>query len=336
MNPSLSVVLPVYNRVGLLPHPLDSLRAATAAAPSVQWELIVIDDGSTEDLTAALSPYRDLPLVRHRLATNSGLLQARLAGLAHAQGEAVFFLDADDAVAPGKFTEQLPALAGADVVHGDMARQAIDASGRPAGELRTDRPAEAVTDPVEFYLIRQPAPHDPIFRRSYLQAAIDPPLCPAVRSYDSIAETWFYYHLALQPARIAYRAGAFSIVGEPAGERLSRKWERQCAGAIALMEAFLRYTPDSDDTAAFRRKIGRCAFNTWRGLPRDFAPAERLLDIWRRCPRSDQATLGGSHFRRLARCLGPETAGRIFRRLRNPPYASSRTVSPEEYSALFP
>ncbi len=336
MNPSLSVVLPVHNRVGLLPHPLDSLRAAAAAAPSVRWELIVIDDSSTEDLAAALAPYHDLPLVRHRLATNRGLLQARLTGLAHAQGEAVFFLDADDAVAPEKFTEQLPALAGADVVHGAMARRAIDAAGRPTGELRIDQPAAAVTDPVEFYLIRQPAPHDPIFRRSYLQAAIDPPLCPALRSYDSIAETWFYYHLALRPARIAYRPVAFSIVGEPAGERLSRKWERQCAGAISLMTAFLFHTSDREDTTAFRREIGRCAFNTWRALPRDFAPAEHLLDLWRRCPRSDHATLGGAHFRRLARWLGPERAGRIFRRLRNAPYASSCTVSHEEYLTLFP
>lgn len=335
MNPSVTVVLPVYNRAALLPHPLDSLRAAASAAPGLKWEIIVMDDGSTEDINGALAPYSDLPLSRHRLTANSGLLHARLEGLSRARGEAIFFLDADDAVSDRKFSDQLPALAGADVVHGDIARRFIGQTGKTAGSLRSDRPTVPVTDPVEFYLVTQPAPHDPIFRRTYLQAAINPPLCPPLRTYDSIAETWFYYHLALQPARIAYLPGVFSIVGEPAGERISSKWERQCAAAIALMEAFLGQCPDRNETADFRRQIGRCAFNTWRALPRDFAPAERLLALWRRCPRSNSADLGGAHFRRLARWLGPETAGRLFRRLRNRPYSRARTITEDEYRVLF-
>jgi hypothetical protein len=336
MNPRLSVVLPVHNRVALLAHPLKSLQAAAAAAPGLEWELLVIDDGSTEDLTSALAPYADLPLILHRLPQNSGLLNARLEGLARARGDAVFFLDADDAISPGKFTVQLDALARADVVHGDMARRSIDASGGAAGPLRLDPPSAPVEDPVAFYLTLQPAPHNPVFRRTYLQAAVSAPVCPPLRAYDSIAETWFYYHLALRPARIVHHPGVFSIVGEPTGERLSRQWERQCAAAVRLMEAFLDRCPAADTTAAFRLRVGHCAFTTWRALPTGFPPADRLLAIWRRCPAAPLSGLGGPTFVRAARLLGPVFAGRLFRRLQRPAYARIRTVTEDELLTLFP
>lgn len=335
MNPRLSVVLPVFNRVALLAHPLKSLRAAVLAAPGLTWELVVVDDGSTEDVAAALAPYADLPVMLHRLPQNSGLLRARLEGLNRARGDAVFFLDADDAILPEKFTIQLDALAHAEVVHGDMARRVIDASGCATGPLRLDSPSHPVAEPAAFYLTLQPAPHDPIFRRTYLQAAIGSPLCLPSRTYDSIAETWFYYHLALRPARIVYCPGVYSIVGEPAGDRLSRRWERQCAAAVRLMEEFLRNCPGDDSSSACRRRIGCCAFSTWRALPTGFPPAHRLLAIWRQCPASPLTELGGPTFARVARLLGPVTAGRLFRLVQRPAYARVRTTSDKELRNLF-
>jgi len=335
MNPFLSVIMPVHNRVSLLPHPLDSLRAAAAAAPGITWELIVVDDGSTESIDAALSAYADLPIILHRLSQNSGLLRARLEGLALAKGEALFFLDADDAITPEKFTKQLSALVDADVVHGNMARRVIDQKGFAAGPLRHDPPPSTSDDPVNFYLSIQPAPHDPIFRRAYLQAAITTPLAPPLSIYDSIAETWFYYHLALRPAHIVYCPGTFSLVGEPNGERLSRKWERQCAAALTLMEAFFQNCPDDSSTTAFRRQLGRCAFSTWRALPNGFFPANRLLALWRRCPATPLNELGGAMFTRIARLLGVVTAGRLLRLLQRPSYRSVRQATDAELGKLF-
>ncbi|WP_052360918.1 glycosyltransferase family 2 protein [Geminisphaera colitermitum] len=336
MNPRLSVILPVFNRVPLLRHPLDSLRSMQeASADRLSWEVIVVDDGSVEDVSGILTAYSGLPIHLHRLQKNSGLLRARLEGLALAGGEAVMFLDADDAIAPGKFEAMLDALADADVVHGDMARRAIDCDGRASGPLRFDPPSAPVHSPAEFYLRLQPAPHNPIFRRDYLQAAIASPVCPPDRNYDSIAETWFYYHLALRPARIACRPGAWSIVGEPDGERLSRKWERQYAASVRLMEAFLAGLPVNEDTLEARRQIGLAAFAAWRALPHGFPSSDRLLAIWRRCPPVSLARLGGSTFARAARLLGPVLAGRLFRRLQRPPYARIRTVTPDELKGLF-
>lgn len=93
--PLVSVVIPAYNCQHTLPRCLSSLMAQTY--PRARFELIVVDDGST-DATAA----RALKAVRHwggrfRLVrqTNGGPARARNAGIRAARGEIVAFIDAD-------------------------------------------------------------------------------------------------------------------------------------------------------------------------------------------------------------------------------------------------
>lgn len=332
---SLSIVLPVYNRAHLLVHPLTSLRTAAAATPGLTWEIILVDDGSTEDLQAVTSRFGELPIRIHR-QENRGLLAARLAGLARTRHEAVCFLDGDDLVAPGKFAAQLTALERADVAYGDVGRVQLPSADAPAGETRADAPLGECFDPAEFYLGVQPGPHNPIFRRNYLQSAITPPLVAPDRAYDPIAETWFYYHLAVRPARIAYVPGPWTIVGEHPGERISRHWERQAFGALKLMQAFMAQCPQTSDTERARRRIGLCAFYTWRALPHGFRgfPVDAFLTIWRAAPPVSRAALGGRGFQRLARLVGMVPAGRLLRRVKRPAYASIRTLSAGELAAL--
>lgn len=332
---SLSIVLPVYNRAHLLVHPLTSLRTAAAATPGLTWEIILVDDGSIEDLPAVASRFGELPIRIHR-QENRGLLAARLAGLNLAKNDTVCFLDGDDVVAPGKFAAQLAALELADVAYGDVGRVELPPAGAPLGEIRADASLGECLDPAEFYLGVQPGPHNPIFRRDYLQAAITPPLVPPDRAYDPIAETWFYYHLAIRPARIAYVPGRWTIVGEHPGERISRHWERQAFGALKLMRAFMTACPQTTDTERARRRVGLCAFYTWRALPHGFRefPVDDFLNIWRAAPPVSRAALGGRGFQRLARVVGPVSAGRILRRLKRPAYAKVRSLAPGELAAL--
>jgi dolichol-phosphate mannosyltransferase len=94
--PSLSVVVPVYNEVESLPELYDRLRAVLdAAVPS--WELVLVDDGSTDGSTAALwSLTAADPRVRTVvLARNFGHQLAATAGLERSRGEAVVIMDAD-------------------------------------------------------------------------------------------------------------------------------------------------------------------------------------------------------------------------------------------------
>jgi CDP-glycerol glycerophosphotransferase len=92
-------VIPVYQVEAYLPQCLDSVLADRA----VDLEVIAVDDGSPDGSGEILDAYarRDPRLRVVRLPANVGLGQARNAGLRHATGEYVWFVDADDWLPPG-------------------------------------------------------------------------------------------------------------------------------------------------------------------------------------------------------------------------------------------
>ncbi|CAA9484533.1 MAG: Glycosyl transferase, family 2 [uncultured Solirubrobacteraceae bacterium] len=91
--PKVSVLMPVYDQAAFLPRAVASLLAQSEP----DWELLVIDDGSTDDPAAALAPFLGDPrIVAHRRQANGGIGAALNAGLAHARGELIAYLPADD------------------------------------------------------------------------------------------------------------------------------------------------------------------------------------------------------------------------------------------------
>ena len=99
-HPYLSVIVPVKNGHGVLPRMLDML--SRSELPRESWELIVIDDGSTDDSSAIASEYADLVI---RLpAPSHGPGYARNRGVERARGECIVFLDADCLVRPDTLT----------------------------------------------------------------------------------------------------------------------------------------------------------------------------------------------------------------------------------------
>jgi Glycosyl transferase family 2 len=100
--------VPAYQAAHVIGAALGSLRAQTVAP----HEVIVVDDGSTDDLDAALEPYAELiTLVRHE--RNRGLPATRNTAAAAATGDFVLLLDADDVFLPRRI-EALGDLAIAD------------------------------------------------------------------------------------------------------------------------------------------------------------------------------------------------------------------------------
>ena len=90
-RPYLSVVVPVKNGHDVLPRMLDML--SRSELPRETWELIVIDDGSSDDSVAIASAYADLVI---RLPGPShGTGYARNRGVESARWDCVVFLDAD-------------------------------------------------------------------------------------------------------------------------------------------------------------------------------------------------------------------------------------------------
>lgn len=95
LGPQVSVVIPAYNAAATLPLCLDSL--ANQEFPSSAYEVIVVDDGST-DATAQIAQAASVRVISQK---NAGPAAARNAGANAAQGQLLLFTDADCAPVPG-------------------------------------------------------------------------------------------------------------------------------------------------------------------------------------------------------------------------------------------
>jgi glycosyltransferase involved in cell wall biosynthesis len=100
--PAVSVIIPTYNCARYLPEAIDSVLAQTYR----DFEIIVVDDGSTDSTQEVLAPYGDQ--IRVIRQANAGRGAARNAGILAAQGEYIAFLDADDLWLPQKLERQMP------------------------------------------------------------------------------------------------------------------------------------------------------------------------------------------------------------------------------------
>jgi glycosyltransferase involved in cell wall biosynthesis/SAM-dependent methyltransferase len=105
------VVVPFLDAAAFLAEAVDSVRAQTYA----DWELLLVDDGSTDGSTAIARSYADrsgglIRYLEHEGHANRGMSTSRNAGVAAAGGELVAFLDADDVWTERKLEEQVEIL----------------------------------------------------------------------------------------------------------------------------------------------------------------------------------------------------------------------------------
>ena len=91
-----SVIITTYNRVGVLPRAVESVLSQHEA----DLELIIVDDGSTDETPVFLEKIHDLRVTVLR-RSNGGLSAARNTGIAEASGDWTTFLDDDDTALPG-------------------------------------------------------------------------------------------------------------------------------------------------------------------------------------------------------------------------------------------
>jgi len=97
----VSVVIPTYNRGWIIREAIDSVLNQDFKA----FELIVVDDGSTDNTQGILSSYRDkIKVIRQE---NKGVSAARNKGIASSSGTYIAFLDSDDLWLPGKLETQI-------------------------------------------------------------------------------------------------------------------------------------------------------------------------------------------------------------------------------------
>ena len=102
--PKVSVIIPTYQRSHLVGQAIESVLAQTYC----DYEIIVVNDGSTDNTGEILAQYGDRIVAIHQ--ENRGLPAARNAGIRVAQGQYLAFLDDDDLWEPQKLEKQIPLL----------------------------------------------------------------------------------------------------------------------------------------------------------------------------------------------------------------------------------
>lgn len=101
-SPAVTVLMPVYNGAAFLPESIRSVLAQTFT----DFELLIVDDCSTDDSIAVIQTFTDSRIRLIRLPENIGVAGVRNIGLTEARGKYIAFLDCDDIALPERLQKQ--------------------------------------------------------------------------------------------------------------------------------------------------------------------------------------------------------------------------------------
>jgi len=99
----VSIIVPCYNAARFVPTTIESVIAQTYP----NWELILIDDGSTDNTAEVIKPFLTDSRIQFHVQKNQGVSATRNRGIILAKGEFIAFLDSDDIWEPDKLRQQL-------------------------------------------------------------------------------------------------------------------------------------------------------------------------------------------------------------------------------------
>lgn len=135
-SPTISVVIPTYNRADYLPEALESVFSQTFT----DYEVIVVDDGSTDGTREILAKWIKAGRLRYEYQENAGVSAARNRGIRLAKGRYAALLDADDIFLPPKLEKQVALferVPGLGFVHSNFSK--FDEAGKDLGVRDTTR-----------------------------------------------------------------------------------------------------------------------------------------------------------------------------------------------------
>ncbi len=141
-RPLISVITPTYNRADFLGEAIDSMLAQTYD----HFEMIIVDDGSTDDTRALVERYQSDPRIRYFYQENQGQSVARNQGIAASKGQYICFLDSDNAWLPVRLERSIEAFRqnpSADIVYADNIT--IDEHGQEVGRDDMSRYSGRIT-----------------------------------------------------------------------------------------------------------------------------------------------------------------------------------------------
>lgn len=264
--PLVSVVMPVFNGARFLREAIDSVRAQTYA----RWELVVIDDASTDESPSILARYaaEDARIRVFRQPQNQGIVAARNRAFREARPSSTYFavLDADDVALPHRLHMQVAFLE----AHPDHALVGghtviIDESGQEVGLRRYPVSYEAICDVIARYNpLAQPTV---TIRRSVLdEVGVYDPHFVRCQDYDlwlriasrhkiaNLDEVTLQYRVSSTQGKVTHLRTTLALTLE-----LQRRWLmhpkffRPFNAAYVAAEHGLQLLPDSAILALFKR-----------------------------------------------------------------------------------
>ena len=123
-TPLISVILPTFDRADLLPRSIASVLAQTFT----DWELIIIDDGSTDNTNEVVAAWQQQSArIRYIRQANQGVGAARNRGVAEARGAYIACLDSDDEYRPAHLETRLALLCRHDL---DLIQGGVQVAGK--------------------------------------------------------------------------------------------------------------------------------------------------------------------------------------------------------------
>lgn len=234
MSVEVSVILPTYNRTRTLPAAIASVLSQSYT----DFELIVVDDASQEDVESLVKGIDD-PRIRYiRRSENGGAAAARNTGLSEATGRFIAFQDSDDLWLPGKLAKQVGllsgmpryvgAVTGAKIIYGRDANFKYG-PGRAACAPPPETPARLNEDQIG-HLLRENriSVQNALFRRDCL---------PEIHWFDSCAranEDWEFAIRLVQHTKL-YEDIEPVVLGFISPDSISSNPRRQTIGLLRIL-----------------------------------------------------------------------------------------------------
>ena len=223
--PMVSVVIPTYNRASMIARAVRSILTQTFE----DWELIVVDDASTDNTEAVVSSFTD-PRIRYRKhQVNRGGSAARNTGIRNARGEYVAFLDSDDEWLPNKLELQVEAFEDSDgdigliytgLINQYRNEESIELVPKYRGNLRRNLLIQNVVGSTSTPMIRKDV---------LVSVGGFDPRFPARQDLD------LWVRIA-KKCTIDFISSPFVIIHKERGDRISRSGEARCWGYLLFFK----------------------------------------------------------------------------------------------------
>ena len=268
-DPEVSVIVPVHDGADTLNETLEAILTQTHAS----LEVVVVDDGSTDDTPERLRAFAERdPRVRVIARSNAGVVAARTAGIDEARADIIAFCDHDDVWSPDKLERQLPLLEPGTLVTCDVVY--VDAaSGRPLGtfadlDREPERRARRWVDPLPEILAQNfVATPTVLLHRGDLEAA------GGFRSdFGDAVEDWDLWIRCAERLRFACAEGVEVRVRRRSGGRNQRTATVRQVARTMLTATGDRLRAEGRLTATVRGSLGLGFFSS-----RNLGPAARWL-----------------------------------------------------------